>query len=88
MVFRYRPGGPGQPPQRLSPDGSGYCVETGARITHFAPERPFWVKVWRKYQHLGRRSLRGVRTNFCHRCKARHRSTYADVICGICKAEL
>lgn len=88
MAYRYQPGGPGQRPQVLSEDGAGYCVQTGRKIMDFAPERPFWVQVWRKYQHLGRRSLRRVRTNFCHRCKAHHRSTYADVICESCKVEL
>ena len=88
MVFRYRPSGPGQPPQRLSPDGSGYCVETGARITHFAPERPWEVRAWRQYAHLGRKALRAVRIGFCHGCGRPHASSYAQVLCSECLAAL
>ena len=88
MVYRYQPGGPGQPPQVLSENGGGFCVVTGQPIKFFCPERPFWVRVWRRHQHLGRGALRRVKTHFCHRCKANHHSTYADVICDSCKAKL
>ena len=36
--YKYRARGPGQPPQLPSANGTGYCVQTGMRITTFAPE--------------------------------------------------
>ena len=85
--YKYRARGPGQPPQLPSANGTGYCVQTGMRITTFAPERPFSVQVWPEYAHLERQALRNVPTSFCHHCPASYSSTYADVICDKCKAE-
>ena len=86
--YHYRPGAADQPPQVLASDGDGYCVQTGQRIAFFAPERPFWIEVWMQYRHLGRMTLRRIRTRYCHRCRANHRSTYAEVLCRTCQEAL
>ena len=74
-----------QRPQLHDPQGEGFCIRRGEKITAFAPIRPFCKGCWSTYRHLSARAIRRIQQKFCHRCGAAHATTYGDVSCPVCR---
>ena len=85
------PAGPRhQPPQLLDPQGAGFCISGGRKISHYAPIRPFCRECWFRYQHRPAHDFRTISQRYCHRCgtTGEGKITYGHVHCRRCEAEL
>ena len=83
----YRSLGPGQPPQRHTSSGNGFCVICRERIEFQAPQRPMCLECWLPLRQFGMQGARSSPTEWCHGCAAPHPSTVGDVYCNACAGE-